>query len=171
MIWPWEIFVSPEMLSKPRSSYPGRREEQFSMTVPFLGRFHREQATSYLWPSCSNISPGLCSSSFGNHRYYLPRHRNVHSTWSNGGTEPKEQSLCCVPACVGSPFLCPTPLPGPWGPGTWWWTRAEPTSLQWLKHHTEARGRNGGTALRQRQMAAKCKSNGCRWWAWGWKMK
>lgn len=96
MIWPWRYFVSPEMLSKPVPHTLGG-ENIFSMTVPFLGRFHREQATSYLWPSCSNISPGLCSSSFGNHRYYLPRHRNVHSTWSNGGTEPKSKvSAVCL---------------------------------------------------------------------------
>lgn len=42
-----KTFVSPEMLSKPVPHTLGGKE-QFSMTVPFLGRFHREQATSYL---------------------------------------------------------------------------------------------------------------------------
>ena len=74
-------------------------------------------------------------------------------------------------ACVGSPFLCPLPLPGPWGPGTWWWTRTEPRSLQWLKHHTEMLEKKWRAALQTCQMVAKCKSNGCRWWAWGWKVE
>lgn len=155
-----KIFVSPEMLSKPVPHTLGGEKSSF----PWLCLSGKvPQGAGHI----CRLSPGLCSSSFGNHWYYLPRHGNVHSTWSNG--ELSLGKVSAVPACVGSPFLCPPPLPGPWRPGTWWWTRAEPTSLQWLSITQRPLEKKQRAALQTRQMAAKCKSNGCRWWAWGWR--
>ena len=165
-----KIFVSPEMLSKPVPHTLGGKKSSFPwLCLSWEGstgsRPHHicdlHAVTFHL--DCAPAALAIVGIIYPRAGMYTPLGPTAELSL-------RTKSLLCACLCRE-----PTPLspasPGPWGPGAWWWTSAEPTSPQWLKHHTEMLEKKWRAALQTCQMAAKCKSNGCRWWAWGWKVE